>query len=93
MKNEIKKLLYKEKPIADMASNHCFPDIDIKPNERGITYASEISTGVVWFFIPEDECYYEGKLIFEKTMEAKELIRWITDFYSYETKITYVNIK
>jgi len=91
MKNEIKKLLYKEKPIADMAGNHCFPDIE--PNERGITYASTISTGVVYFFIPEDECYYEGKLIFEKTMEAKELIRWITDFYSFETEIKYVNIK
>lgn len=40
-----------------------------------LTYVSNL--GFIEFSIPLEECYYDGKPIFNITMPAKELIRWI----------------
>jgi hypothetical protein len=65
--NEIKKILYKENPSAIM----------IEKNAEGLKYKTTTSIGDIEFTIPIEECYYENKFIFDETMPAKELIRWI----------------
>ncbi len=70
-KNEVKKFLYKENPKAVL-----------KHNEGShLYYETKIKDGV-WAYhkIPLDETVNdEGESIFEDTMDAKYLIRWLVD--------------
>lgn len=67
-KNEIKKLLYKNKPIATLR---------LEDNDRSI-YAAEIGNQEFVFSIPKEELYNEdGKKIFADIMESQLLIRWL----------------
>jgi len=67
MNNEVKKILYKENPKAYLQRTY----------DEGYTYLCDTSIGDIYFFIPIEECFYEGKNIFSDEMPAKELIRWI----------------
>ena len=60
--NEIKKALYKEKPIAEKVMNQ----------DDNVVYVCETSIGNVKFVIPNIEA-----VNFEKKEPAQLLIRWI----------------
>lgn len=62
--NEIKKILYKEKPKAHFSSM----------NKSFIRYYTKISETIITFLIPVSDI---GDATFEDEMEAKLLIRWI----------------
>lgn len=66
-KNEIKKALYKEKPIAHRIIN----------NSDIATYMAAISTGTVHFKIPKSDAIGAN---LQEQMEAQFLIRWIGNF-------------
>lgn len=71
MKNEIIKVLYKEKPTA------LFKE---KINDNNI-YITTTSIGEVLFTIPDHEMINEdGKKIIAEVVEAQLLIRWISSF-------------
>lgn len=61
---EIKKALYKEKPIATLKER----------TKAGLHYEAVCTEGIVEFVIPYDEV---GEDLFTGTMEAQLLIRWI----------------
>lgn len=68
-KNEIKKLLYKQKPIAEF----------IRATQQGLVYGVDVSTMdgsrlPITFIIPLKDM---GDASFDKEMEAQLLIRWI----------------
>lgn len=63
-KNEIKKILYKEKPIANR----------IAKVDGGYIYSTETSIGEVKFIIPYKEM---GMTPFDQEMSAQLLIRWL----------------
>lgn len=67
-KNEIKKKLYKENPLAHFE----------RVNKAGITYRAIIYNGpnpeLLTFFIPLGDM---GDAVFQDTEEAKLLIRWL----------------
>lgn len=64
-KNEIKKILYKEKPTAYCTSF----------SEGVKKYSAETSTGMVKFEVPVSDM---GNNIFSDEESAQLLIRWIT---------------
>lgn len=63
--NEIKKILYKEKPIARFK--------DLLFNSRYM-YITNCSAGTIIFIIPRKEM---GENVFESKIPAQLLIRWI----------------
>jgi len=63
-KNEIKKRLYKEKPIAVRTKE-----------EKGYRYITETSEEKVEFFVPYEEM---GMTVFDEEISAQFLIRWLT---------------
>lgn len=66
-KNEIKKVLYKEKPIAYMIINT--PDV--------ATYIANTSIGAIHFKIPKSDAIGAN---LKENMEGQFLIRWINNF-------------
>lgn len=63
-KNEIKKALYKEKPVAKL----------IEFGKENV-YIAELSNGMeIKFIVPVSDM---GETLFGKTMEAQLLIRWL----------------
>lgn len=65
-KNEIKKLLYKEKPTAFL--NYI---------RKGVAYYhTELGGKNIWFEIPVEDM---GDADFGTTMDAKLLIRWLVE--------------
>lgn len=67
-KNEIKKVLYKEKP----AAIKYFHDVTMKGSIH--SYKAETSIGLVKFEVPEKDM---GQKIFNNEEPAQLLIRWI----------------
>lgn len=69
---EIKKALYKEKPIAILTN------ID---NDNNLTYEAILNNSFkVIFYIPSNETVdVDGKKLFEQNMDAKLLNRWIVN--------------
>jgi hypothetical protein len=63
-KNEIKKLLYKEKQDADFKFIH----------DKHAVYAVDVNGEIVNFIIPMDDM---GTAVFTPKMEARYLIRWM----------------
>jgi len=68
--NEIKKALYKEKPIASLQDDTMF-DFKVRKYK---TYLAETSLGLVGFKVPLKEM---GEKEFPDEIEAQLLIRWI----------------
>lgn len=69
---EIKKSLYKEKPIAKLVN---------KADNGDLTYETILGdNSIVSFLIPKMETVNsDGKYLFESEMDAKLLNRWITN--------------
>lgn len=65
--NEIKKLLYKEKPVATLSETRVLQQVKI--------YKAETSAGTVLFHIPLDEGF-----MFSASEPAQLLCRWIHSF-------------
>ena len=61
---QIKKALYKEKPIAILKER----------TKAGLHYEAVCTEGIVNFVVPYDEV---GEDLFTATMESQLLIRWI----------------
>jgi len=82
--NEIKKALYKEKPIAKMTD-------DGKTGIRGATaitgsiYMAKTSIGNVRFFVPHHEIDSD---LLKLEMPAQLLIRWIDSLFSDVAKLS-----
>lgn len=62
--NDIKKSLYKEKPVAYFSSS----------NKTGLLYYAHIGEICIWFRIPYSDI---GDATFLPEMEAKHLIRYL----------------
>lgn len=69
---EIKKSLYKEKPVAKLVN---------KASNGDLTYETILSNNFnVSFLIPKNETVdADGKYLFESEMDAKLLNRWINN--------------
>lgn len=63
-KNELKKALYREKPLAKLSNS----------NKELFTYIAETSIGNVTFKVPTNDM---GETIFHPYMPAQLLIRWM----------------
>lgn len=63
-RNEIKKMLYREKPMARLVG---------KDNEKYF-YRTNTSTGVLSFVVPISDM---GEKLFQHDIEAQFLIRWL----------------
>lgn len=63
-KNEIKKLLYKEKPTAHF----------LKVTKDGIYYTTGFGENTITFLVPISEI---GEVVWEKEISAQLLIRYI----------------
>lgn len=66
-KNEIKKALYKEKPVAKRILN-------TGAEKDHYLYNTQINSEDVWFKVPYGDM---GATCFEEEMPAQLLIRWI----------------
>lgn len=67
MLNEIKKELYRQKPVAYL----------VKIYQGVIYYTANIDSGPVNFEVPVSDL---GDASFEAQMDAKLLIRWLVDY-------------
>lgn len=71
--NDIKKALYKEKPIAhQIHQNELYMKVYNMPETKA--YSARTSLGVHFFDVPISEM---GEVEFEKTIPAQLLIRWL----------------
>lgn len=66
--NEIKKVLYKEKPVAIL----CKPFLG--SNNQVKNYRASTSLGIIYFTVPFSEM---GEKIFEDELPSQLLIRWM----------------
>ena len=69
--NEIKKILYKEKPIAKATRSIAYTSL----GEEGQEYLTDTSLGKIRFVIPFSDKPLEG---FKSEEQAQLLIRWLT---------------
>lgn len=78
-KNDVKKALYREKPVA----KHMMNGQD-ETSGKYRWYCTAINDGtVVAFKVPESEM---GEGLFESEVPAQLLIRWLVDAYSFVDK-------